>query len=77
MMAPGPELKVAVQCKINHGTDVQVSTSKVFNITIVDRNDNLIKVQDKMTNLTLSSPYFLEVGYVELCQNVFAKGQIN
>ena len=78
MMAPGPELKVAVQCRINrHGKDFQISTTKVFNITVVDRNDNLIKVQDKMTNLTLSSPYFLEVGFVKMCQKVFAKGQIN
>lgn len=61
MNSPGPELKVAVQCTTKRG-DVQSSTTKVFNITVVDRNDNSIKVQDEVTNLTLSSPYFLEVG---------------
>lgn len=61
-MSPGPELKVAVQCTIKRGTDTQHSAVKVFNITVVDRNDNLIKVQDKVTNLTLNSPYFKKVG---------------
>lgn len=62
MMSPGPELKIALQCKLKRGTATQHSITKVFNISIVDRNDNLIKVQDKVTNLTLSSPYFKKVG---------------
>lgn len=61
MMSPGPNLQVAVQCSIKSNATTQVST-KVFNISIVDRNDNLIKVQDEVTNLTLSSPYFVKVG---------------
>jgi hypothetical protein len=63
MMSPGPELKIAVQCHIKLGSTLQ-KTSKVFNISIVDRNDNLIEVQDEMTNLTLSSPYFKQVSVV-------------
>lgn len=63
MMLPGPELKVAVQCIVKMGNVVQLST-RTFNITIIDTNDNLIKVQanHKMTNLTLDSPYFVQVG---------------
>lgn len=70
-MSPGPELKVAVQCKVRRGKASQHSATKVFNITVVDRNDNLIKVQDKVTNLTLNSPYFKKVGGI--CRNVFTK----
>lgn len=61
MMSPGPNLQIAVQCTIKSDTATQLSM-KIFNITVVDRNDNLIKVQDKVTNLTLSSPYFAKVG---------------
>lgn len=60
MMLPGPELKVAVQCNLKLGETSQLST-KVFNISVIDRNDNSIKVQDKFVNLTLSSPYFVKV----------------
>lgn len=65
MMSPGPELKVAVQCRLKSDSTVTQTTTKVFNISIVDRNDNLIKVQDKVTNLTLNSPYFQKVGVFE------------
>lgn len=61
MMSPGPDLKVAVQCSIKSDIITHLTT-KVFNITVIDRNDNLIKVQDKVTNLTLNSPYFAKVG---------------
>lgn len=61
LMSPGPELNIAVQCQLKVGSSTQLST-KVFNVSVVDRNDNLIKVQDKVTNLTLSSPYFDKVG---------------
>lgn len=70
MMSPGPELKVAVQCKARRGKVAQHSITKVFNITVADRNDNLIKVQDKVTNLTLNSPYFKKVG--GMCRDVVA-----
>lgn len=61
LMSPGPDLHVAVQCEVKFGAMTRTST-KIFNISVVDRNDNLIKVQDKVTNLTLSSPYFKQVG---------------
>lgn len=60
MMLPGPDLKVAIKCNLKLGETTQLTT-KVFNISIIDRNDNLIKVQDKFTNLTLNSPYFVKV----------------
>lgn len=61
MMSPGPDLKVSVQCSIiNDVTTIQ--STKVFNVSIIDRNDNVIRVQDKVTNLTLNSPYFVKVG---------------
>lgn len=63
LLAPGPELNVAIQCDLKFGAMTQTST-KVFNISVVDRNDNLIKVQDKVTNLTLRSPYFKQVGWM-------------
>lgn len=61
MMSPGPDLQVTVQCTIKSDSITQLH-SKVFNVTVVDRNDNLIRVQDSVTNLTLSSPYFVKVG---------------
>ena len=61
MMSPGPQLSIAVQCNLK-SDDLKMKSQKVFNITIIDQNDNLIKVQDKMINLTLNSPYFKQVG---------------
>jgi len=63
-ISPGPELKVAVQCTVKMGSTFIQNSIKVFNITVIDRNDNLIRVQDnhKVTNLTLDSPYFTQVG---------------
>ena len=65
MMSPGPELKVAVRCSIKADTIIHLY-EKVFNISVIDRNDNLIKVQDTEKNLTLNSPYFKQVGDDEL-----------
>ena len=62
MMSPGPELKIAVQCSMRSGETLTQVSTKVFNVSVIDRNDNLIKVQDRVTNLTLSSPYFQQVG---------------
>lgn len=66
-MMPGPEMKVSLQCELKLGSFSRVST-KTFNITIIDLNDNLIKVQDNHlhTNLTLDSPYFTQVSVVIL-----------
>lgn len=61
MTSPGPNLAVSVQCTVKSDDLVQES-AKTFNISVIDRNDNLIKVQDKVTNLTLNSPYFRKVG---------------
>lgn len=61
MTSPGPDLSVNVQCTLKSDDFVQ-ETTKLFNISVIDRNDNLIKVQDKVTNLTLNSPYFRKVG---------------
>lgn len=62
LISPGPELKVAVQCSLKSSGKFTKISSKTFNISVVDRNDNLIKVQDPVTNLTLKSPYFQQVG---------------
>lgn len=64
MMMPGPELRVAVECILKTKEAEWQRSTKMFNITVIDRNDNLIKVQDKMTNLTLNSPYFKQVGEI-------------
>lgn len=66
-MMPGPEMKVALQCELKLGSFLRVRT-KTFNITIIDLNDNLIKVQDnhEYNNLTLDSPYFTQVSVVIL-----------
>lgn len=60
-MSPGPELHVAVECRLGSEGALQKTSTKVFNISIVDRNDNSIRVQDSATNLTLNSPYFQKV----------------
>lgn len=56
-------LKVNVQCHIK-STKTQFSqfNKKVFNITLLDVNDNVIRLQGNSTiNVKLDSPYFEKV----------------
>ncbi|CAG9798345.1 unnamed protein product [Chironomus riparius] len=52
-------LKVNIQCNIKMGSFV-FNDTKVFNISVIDVNDNPVKVQDnhKVTNVKLDSPNF-------------------
>ncbi|XP_070499591.1 uncharacterized protein Ret isoform X3 [Chironomus tepperi] len=54
-----PSLKVNIQCHIRMGSFV-LSDTKVFNVTVIDVNDNPVKVQEnhKITNMKLDSPNY-------------------
>lgn len=58
-------LKLSVQCHVK-STKTQFSqiSTKIFNFTIMDLNDNAIQVQSnhKVINVTRSKPSFQEVG---------------
>lgn len=57
-------LNLNVQCHVkSKKTALSQYFTKVYNITIMDLNDNTIKVQSnhKAINVTLDSPYFQKV----------------
>lgn len=58
-------LELNVQCHIKSTkSPLSKISTKVFNITVMDLNDNTIKVEidQKTINVTLVSPYFVKVG---------------
>jgi hypothetical protein len=61
MSSPGHNFKVEIQCDVISKSQTKSTTIKVFNISVIDVNDNFIKVQDPQKNLTLKSPYFEKV----------------
>lgn len=61
MSSPGHEFKVAVQCEVVSESQSKFMSTKVFNISVIDVNDNFIRAQDAHINLTLNSPYFKKV----------------
>lgn len=62
LSSPGSEIKVAINCDVTSKNSLLFASKvHVFNVSIVDRNDNQIRVQDKRKDVELSSPYFKKV----------------
>lgn len=58
-------IKVNVECHLKSTkSPLSQFSTKLFNFTVMDVNDNAIKVQSnhKVINVTLDSPYFQKVG---------------
>lgn len=61
-----PEIQVNIACHVKMGSLFSHYETKVFNITILDVNDNIIKDQDshKVTTLKLDTPNFEKASVV-------------
>jgi hypothetical protein len=61
---PGPQLSAHVECFLHLSPNVlPIVHEKVFNITVLDLNDNGIVVQaaNKTVNIVLEQPHFVKV----------------